>query len=146
METKNLTIIIIVAVVAIVVGGVLGMSMQSAKDASSVSMASKLQPAVKTLSSKVVPSIVAYGQVSDMQGRNITLNYGGDSITVPIAENSNVYSFVAPVAGSKTTTPTQQKVQFAEIKKGDSLNVSLKLLPDGTIQGQNVIILLSAKK
>lgn len=146
METKNLTIIIVVAVVAVIVGGVLGMGMQTAKDSSAVSAAAKLQPAVKTLSSKVIPSIIAYGQVTNIQDRNITLTYGGDSITVPVGNNSNIYSFIPPAAGSKTATPTQQKVQFGEIKKGDSLNISVKLSADGKIEGQSVIILLSAKK
>lgn len=146
MDTKNLTIVIVVAVIFLVVGGAVGMTLQSSKDATAVAGYAKLQPAVEALSSKVVPSIIAYGQVTNIEGKNLTLSYSGQTLVVAVAQNANIYSFVAPAAGSKVTTPTQRKATFAEIKKGDNLNISLKLSSDGKLEGQSVIILMSTAK
>lgn len=145
MENRNLIIIIIIAVIAVVVGIVLGMSLQSKMDAPKISNGQTYETAVKSLSSKVIPSIIAYGQVSKIEGRNITLSYNNEALTIAIAENANIYSFEAPASGSKTTQPTQKKVAFAEIKKGDSLNITVKLSADGKISGQSVIILMKGK-
>ncbi|MBI3337055.1 MAG: hypothetical protein HY005_00320 [Candidatus Staskawiczbacteria bacterium] len=96
---------------------------------------------MKALSSKTVLSTVAYGKVSKIEGRDITLAYNGDSIKISMAANSPVYSFVNDSAGK----PVQKKVDLREIKIGDNLNITIKLLPDGQIQGQSALILLSNK-
>ncbi len=134
---KSLILIIAGAVVIFVLGGGLGISYQAQKSGTSGS--SNSDAVVKTLSSKVVPSIIAYGEVTNIQGKNITLSYGSDSIIIPVNDDSQIFSF-GQSADTKTP-PVQKKVTFAEIKKGDSLNVNLKLLSDGTIQGTSVVIL-----
>ncbi len=40
---------------------------------------------VSTLSSKVVSSITASGRVTQVQGNTVTLNSGGDSLTIALA-------------------------------------------------------------
>jgi hypothetical protein len=105
-----------------------------------LSQTEKAVEAVKFLSSKTVPSIVAYGQVTKIDGRNITLFYSGDSITINMDANSQVYLFV----NDSTGKPVQKKVEFGEIKVGDNLNITLKLLVDGQLQGQSVFILSPA--
>ena len=144
MDRKNLTIIIVVAVVAVIIGLALGMNL-SPKSVAEKSQSTKFESAVKALSSKVIPSIIAYGQVSKIENKNITLTYNKETLTIPLTQSTSIYSFVAPATGSKTATPTQKKAAFSEIKVGDSLNITLKLLPDGTIEGQSVIILMKAK-
>lgn len=94
--------------------------------------------AVNFLSSKIFPSIVAYGKVTKIEGKNITLSSGGDSIKISMEENSPVYSFVYDSAQK----PVQKKIEFKEIKVGDNLNITIKFLPDGQLQGQSVYILL----
>ena len=94
---------------------------------------------IKTLSSKTVLSTVAYGQVSEITGNDITLSYNGDSIKISMTESSPVYSFVNDSSGN----PVQKKVDFKQIKIGDSLNITIKLLPDGQIQSQSALILVS---
>ncbi|HLD52070.1 MAG TPA: hypothetical protein VJA82_02085 [Sediminibacterium sp.] len=144
MERKNLTIIIVVAVVAVIIGLALGMNL-SPKSAVSKEQSNKFETAVKSLSSKVIPSIIAYGQVTKIENKNITLTYNNETLTIPLTQSTSIYTFVAPETGSKTTAPTQKKAAFSEIKVGDSLNITIKLLPDGTIEGQSVIILIKAK-
>ena len=144
MDRKNLTIIIVVAVVAVIIGLALGMSLSKTSVVNNP-QSNKFESAVKALSSKVIPSIIAYGQVTKIENKNITLTYNKETLTIPLTQSTSIYSFVAPVAGSKTAAPTQKKSAFSEIKVGDSLNITIKLLPDGTIEGQSVIILMKAK-
>ncbi|MBI1866490.1 MAG: hypothetical protein HYS02_01845, partial [Candidatus Staskawiczbacteria bacterium] len=61
---------------------------------------------MKALSSKTVLSTVAYGKVSKIEGRDITLAYNGDSIKISMGANSQIYSFVNDSAGK----PVQKKV------------------------------------
>ena len=101
----------------------------------------KTAAVIKDLSSKTVLSTVVYGQVFKIEGKNISLSYNGDSITISMAEKAPVYSFVS----DSTETPLQKKVDFKELKVGDNLNITIKLLPDGQIQGQSALVLLSSK-
>jgi len=94
---------------------------------------------IKSLSSKAVPSMVAYGQVSQVEGRDITLTYDNNSVKVTMAENSPVYAFVNNSTGGKAT---QNKVSINEIKIGDNLSITAKLLANGILQGQSAFILL----
>lgn len=137
MDNKNqLVNFIIVGIVCFLLGGGIGIiSMQNA------SQRTKIE-AANSLSSKVVSSIVAYGQVKSINGRNITLSNLGDELSILIADNAQVYSFSAPVAGKNgVVAPVQQIIKFGDIKIGDSVNVSVKLLPSGQIQGTSIIIL-----
>lgn len=138
MDNKALTTLIVVAVLFLIVGGGVGMAYQTQKDSVKIKQVNIMEPAFKGLSSKVIPSIVAYGQVTNIEGRNITLSYSGESLTVKIKDNANIYSF-ATAPGTKTAS--QEKANFSDIKKGDNLNISLKLLADGSLEGQSAIIL-----
>jgi hypothetical protein len=142
MDRTSLVTLIIVAVIIFVIGGGLGIAYQAQKGVTGG--AANAQAVVKTLSSKVVPSIIAYGTVSDIQGKTITLAYGTDSIKVPVTDGAQVFTFTQST--DPKVAPTQTKTDFSKIKKGDSLNVSLKLLPTGELQGVSVIILPAAGK
>ncbi|MGD0576647.1 MAG: hypothetical protein ABSA74_01050 [Candidatus Staskawiczbacteria bacterium] len=136
-ENKSkLVILIIVGVALFLIGGGLGIvSTQKG------SQRTKIE-ATNSLSSKVVSSIIAYGQVKNIDGRNITLSNLDDNLTISIADNAQVYSFTTPVAGKNGgTAPVQQTVKFENIKIGDNVNVAIKLLPSGQLEGSSVIIL-----
>lgn len=139
MDKRNLTILVIVGVIIFLVGGGLGVLYRTQNPSEKYR---KLETAVATLSSKVVPSIAGYGQVTSIDGKNITLSYGGDSLTINISEKAVIYSFVASTtAKNGATSGTQKEVEFSAIRKGDYVNIGLKLSPDGTLQGETVIIL-----
>lgn len=145
MSKINLIIVsVVVVIISLVVGGVVGMAMQAQKDSVGLNKLTILAPmetAVKALSSKAVPSIIAYGQVSNIEGKKVTLSYSGETLVINVAENANIYA-LTPVVGAKTpTAPVQRKALFTEIKKGDNLNITLKLSAEGLISGQSVIIL-----
>lgn len=145
-KTNIIVLVIVIAVVGVIVGLGLGMMLQKQADAPKVSKFAAYETAVKALSSKAVPSIIAYGQVSNIEGRKVTLNYSGETLVVDVAQNANVYA-LTPAAGAKApTAPVQRKALFTEVKKGDNLNITLKLSSDGKIEGQSVIILTSTGK
>lgn len=112
---------------------------QAQKGGASLFPSSDSSAVVKTLSSKVIASIIAYGTVADIQGKNITLSYNSDSVVIAIADTAEIYSFSQASGGN--AAPTQTKTEFSQIKKGDSLNVTLNLLSDGQLKGTSVIIL-----
>jgi hypothetical protein len=100
---------------------------------------------VNSLSSGVISSIVAYGQITNISGRNITLNNSGSNLVIPIATDAQIYAFATPTGKTAATTaPVQQVVTFGDIKIWDKANVAVRLLPTGQLEGSSVIILPSA--
>jgi len=95
---------------------------------------------VRDLSSEVVRSIVVYGKVEAIDGKNIIVSNGGDIITIELSENIQAYSSSRDDLGR----PSQQEIQIKDIKKGDILNITSKLLPDGQLQGLSVFIAQSS--
>jgi len=133
MNKKQLVFLIVIGVLLFVLGGVLGV----AYDTNKTPQQTKVKT-VNSLSSKVVSSIVAYGQVVSIEGKNITLNNLGDNLVISIADNAKIYSLTIP-SGAKA--PVQSIGEFGDIKQGDSVNVNLKLLTDGQLEGSSVVIL-----
>jgi len=131
MKKNNILILIIVGLALFVVGSGAGVFYQTQKDSLKVETIDKL-------SSKAVPSIVAYGQVEKIEGRDVALSYQEDALTVRVKDNAVIYSFIVDSEGKSS----QQKVDFSEIKKGDNVNINVKVLETGELQGQQVYILL----
>ncbi len=136
---RSLIVLIIVVLAVFVLGGGVGIFFQTQKDAPLLKKAEEMEAAVKKLSSKVIASTVAYGEVTKIEGRNITLKYGEETLTIKIKDNAPIYSF----AQNKEKIPVQQAAKFEDIKTADNLNIALKLLSDGSLESQSVIILPS---
>jgi hypothetical protein len=137
MDKKQLAILITSGIVIFLIGGISGIFL-----AGTVGPQKAKIETANNLSSKVVSSMVAYGQVKSISGKNITLSNLGDTLAIPIAGNAQLYSFSTV---SSTGVPVQQTIKFEEIKIGDKVNIAVKLLPDGKIQGTSVIVLPIAK-
>ena len=132
MDEKKIAVIVPI-IAALIMGGAIGIYFQFQKDAPKLNIARNV---IKSLSSKTVPSIVAFGKASKIEGRNITLDYNGDIITINISDDAQIYT---------SSSGTEQTATSLEnIKIGDNLSVNLKVLPDGQLQGQSVIILNSS--
>lgn len=97
---------------------------------------------VKQLSSKAVPSITAFGQVSKINGNNITLTFGGDSIVIPIKNGAEIRMLNPD--GTYSEAP-QSGASLNDIKLGASLNIAVKVLPSGALQGDLVYIISALK-
>lgn len=133
MSKQSLIILsIIIALVFLCLGGAAGILYQTQKE---VSQSGNPAEIIKEITSKAITSVSAYGQVTNIQGRNIILSYAGDSITIKIGDDAKIYSF------TQSSASTQQIAKFENIKNGDNLTVSSKLLSDGTLEGQTVLIL-----
>ena len=133
-----ISLLIIGGLFIFVLGGGAGVLYQTQKDTPQLEKGKIAESVVKTLLSKAVPSIDAQGQVDNIDGRNITLTNNGDSITVKILDNAQIYSFMTKNTTDKNTGRSQIKLE--DIKKDDTLNIALRVLSDGQIEGQVVIV------
>ena len=134
-KTTSIILVIIFGLVCLILGGATGFLYKTLQLSPQIE---KTTAIIKDLSSKIILSSVAYGQVSKIEGRDITLSYNGDSIKINMTENIPIYYTNDSVGKS-----VQQKVDFKAIKIGDTLNIIIKVLPDGQVQSQSVLILLS---
>jgi hypothetical protein len=144
MAKKDIVLLIAGVFVIFAIGGGLGILYQNQKLQSDkeIQQAIFMAPTVKALSSKAVQSIVAYGQVERIEGRSITLVYAGEKITVTLKDNAEIFSSIAkkdPKTGN-LKTPAPEKAEFKDIKTGDMVSITLKILADGKIQGESVFI------
>jgi hypothetical protein len=132
---------IAILLVVFLMGGGLGIMYQAQKTPASPAVPQQVTPPiVKQLSSKIFATITAYGQITDINGTNITLTYAGDTTTIKVKDNVIVYSFVTDSKG----VPSQKTIDFNQLKKGDSVNVNCVLLSDGSLEGHSVLIMPSA--
>lgn len=131
---KQIAILIAVGLVLLAMGVALGIFLPKPLALENLT---KIK-AANNLSSKVVSSIVAYGQVESINGRDIILSNLGDNLAISISNSAKVYSFVIKKGA---TAPVQQPVEFENIKVGDKVNVAVKILPSGQLEGSSVIIL-----
>jgi hypothetical protein len=142
-SAKQITILIIAGVLLLLLGAGVGALLSRA------SLQQTKVNAVNSLASRVISSIVAYGQVKNINGRNITLSNLGDDLTITVADSAQIYSFVTPSTTDKnktaTTAPVQQTVGFGNVKVGDNINMTIRLLPTGQLEGASVIILPATK-
>ena len=137
MNNKKQSVIWIIVCIVLFL---LGLWFGSMRHNQNKTQTQKLQAAT-SLSSKVISSITAYGQVTSIQGDTITLNNLGDNLPIIITSNARIFSFTAPSKGS----PAQQTASFSNIKVGNNVNVVMNLSSDGQMQGTSVIILPQTK-
>lgn len=138
MTKTNLVILVIFGVLLFILGGGLGVLYKKQTDAEKVA-------AIKILSSKVIPTITSYGDVTKIEGRNVTLTYSGDSLTVALKDGARIFSFKNQASGSGAATG-QQKTDISELKVGDNVSMEIVVSPDGKMQGDSMIILSAMPK
>ena len=139
-KKDNNTLVFLIAggLAIFLLGGGLGMFYQFQKDTVRNDQNDKILKTADTLSSELVPSMVAFGQVASVIGRDITIfSNDGKVLSVKINENAPIYSYIA---GSKEPN-IQSRVALNEIKKGNMVNITMKLMPDGSLTGQLILIL-----
>lgn len=145
MEKKSIILFFVLGFLIFVLGGGVGVFYQSQKYLSETCSpvteeTSVLEKTVKDLSSQTIFSIIASGTVEDIGDRNITISNNKENLTVKIKEGADISSFVIPAAG-ETSSNLKASVKFEDIKKGNNLKIFLKVLADGQITGESVIIM-----
>ena len=142
MENKVLiTITLIIGGLALlIVGCFIGILFQTQKTAPQLKQA-------EAISSKVISTIIAVGEVTNISERNVTLVSEKEKLTIFVRENARIISFVYPEVEEGEegilTGPVRERIEFKDIKVGDNLNVDLKILPDGGLETISVIVLSS---
>jgi hypothetical protein len=95
---------------------------------------------VKLLNSKVVSSIMAYGEVQSIDEKNITLSFSGENIVIKLADDVQILAL--STGGDKKSN--YQPYLLSQIKKNFNVTVDLKLSANGTLQGQVITVLPSS--
>ncbi|HCC60353.1 MAG: hypothetical protein A2402_01645 [Candidatus Staskawiczbacteria bacterium RIFOXYC1_FULL_37_43] len=143
-RTIAITLIAITILISLALGTGIGIFYQMQKTAPQLVVAEKNAVAVKGLSSALVLSAVAYGQVSAIDGRKITLTYKGETMQIEIAKDALIYYLPTTGGSLKLTEANVQKAKISDIKKGDLLNITITVSSDGVLTGNNVSIVSSA--
>jgi len=142
----NKTLLIILSIISALIILFIGIEIGIAYQAQKISAQQKTtqeketSALVKQLSSNVIAIIAASGKVTNINGKNITLSNGGDSITIKFVDSVLVSTFFTDSKG----IPTAQQSNFGQIKVGDSISADAKMLSDGTLSGQDITIYSSA--
>jgi preprotein translocase subunit YajC len=133
MDKKQLTILIIVGIILLLAGGAIGFAIKSFNK-----VQLQKNEAVSSLSSKVITSVTAYGEITKIDGETLTISNAGETLSVLMANTAKV-RILAPKEGS--TTPVQQDAKFEDLKVGQKVNVIMKVSATGEMQGSSVVIL-----
>jgi hypothetical protein len=141
---RSIIALIILGFAIFIIGGGAGMVYQSQKNEIpktdfNIDDAKKCNLLVEDLDSEVITSIVAYGQVVDINSNQVIISYQGNSVEIKLDQNITVYSFGKDNNGNHI----QDKIDIKEIKKGDNLNVILKIMPNKELSAQTIFLLLS---
>jgi len=134
MDNKSITLAIAAGLVVFVIGGGLGVFYQKQTDAPQMEKLAEMQSAINSLSLKTIISITAVGKVISVDGNKIVLTSTKDNLEVIMNNSALIYSSINPAS-----SPTQ--VALKDIKTGDNVSISIKLLANGQIEGQSVMIL-----
>ena len=134
--SKFLAICILAAIIVFVVGGGIAFYLYGTKtpqqkitsNLPQTNTPNVFEQTIKNLSSGVIVSSLAYGQITNVSGKNLTLTNGGDILTVPFSDSAKIYT-----AGNK-------EINFSDLKTGTNLSVNIKILPDGSIQAMSAFV------
>lgn len=133
----NKAFLVILSVVIILVsfglGAGVGVFYQMQKNAPQIN---KAEEVIKKLTSKALPLIVVYGQIINIEGKNLTVSFNGESVDVKINENATISMFSTDSQGKSS----QQNFVFNQIKIGQTVSVNTKVSLDGQLQGEAITI------
>lgn len=139
MKNKILTVFlsITIAIVVILLVFYAGILVQTQKTSLS-------EKTIKALSSNVISSIMAFGEVTNISDRTLTIAQEGESIDVTVAENAEISLYssdnTVTVTEGKIITPARSKINFEEIKPGEFASVIIKLSSSGELKGISVSV------
>lgn len=124
---------ILMGLLALIVGIAAGFLIKGQMDTPKIE---KADAVVKVMSSNLIPSLTVYGEVKEISGRNITLSYVGDTLTVPIKDDAKILAIQNddPAGAAKEVT-------LGDVKVGDFLNITLVVSREGIVEGTQVLII-----
>lgn len=120
-----------IAIVFLVIGSLFGMSFYKQRAEAQLQ---KFKNALEVLGSEVVPSVVSYGKVISINGRDVTMAFNEDTITIKIKDDAKIY-----VLESGSASGNREPYGFSDIKVGDMLKVDISIDSSGNFVGDSVI-------
>lgn len=143
MNIRALLGALILGILVLLLGIGLGILLSRGTGAGPAQVENTVIPdAVKLLSSQVVPSVLARGKITEINGRNITLMYQAQTGTIKITDNATISALVVPPPVPVTKNKyISKQAAFEDIKVDDDIEIYVRVLPDGHIEGFSVLIL-----
>ena len=139
MILRNLIVSLILVILIFLSGLGIGMSYQSKKVAPSQTQNQISSKSIELLTSHVISPMIARGKVIKIDDKDVTLNYQKDNRIIKISDTARVSLLVLSATQKKSYVNKQ--VTFEDIKMNDNVEVSVRVLPDGQIEGFNIVIL-----
>lgn len=140
-QVLKISLIVIIILISWSIGAGTGIFYEKQLLAPSLNKAEKV---ASDLRSKVIGSITAYGKITNISGRTLTIMATADNkdiLQITIKNDAPVFAIASQNdSAGKTTTNAQQKSEFKDLKTGDNVAVSIKLLANNQLEGQSVII------
>jgi len=139
MNKISLIIILIIsACILFVSGGGIGVFLKAQEDNSKIN---KLSSIVDSVTSKIVVGVSVLGEVTKIEGRNVTLSSDNESIIVDIEDYAIMYSLVSKNGSNDLAGGlTKKSIKFDDIKVGDYLNINTVVSRDGIMKANIVVI------
>lgn len=133
MDNKKITAIILLVIGGIVILVVGVFSGILAERQITGPKLEKAKAALQIIGSKLVPSITVFGEVKNISGRDVVLEYVGESVTVKVKNDAQIVTLLKEGG--------QREAKFEDLKIGDFVNVSLNITQDGEVEGSQVRII-----
>ena len=138
-DRKKLTAILIISGLAIfILGGIAGALYQNQISALNSSAAALPEG----LKSKAVSSIIFFGKVEKVFGRMLKISSGSDSGQVSVLVSEDAKISMMDFSGKALA---QKPAGFKDIKIGDSVNVTAKIMDNYAISGVSLVIFPAQK-
>lgn len=132
MNSANMLLLIIVILAAGIIGGLCGSLYQMQHYSLQVQKAETLD----MLSSEAVESIMAFGEVTNVSGRIVTLSFGeGKNLQIYIKDDAKIYNRTMV---NKKIVATE--IKFEEIKNGVNLNIPITVSATGRLEAIAAVI------
>lgn len=89
--------------------------------------------------SKVIQNLgfQSVGDITEISGRTLTLNYEDDVLLIPIADDALIRNLFI---NEETKKGEAQEIDFEDIKIGDKVSILVGIKPDGRLEGTDVSI------
>jgi|GEM_PF-5423378 len=137
-EKKNVLMLLVLGLVIFLLGGAVGMNLSNSTNSF---QGQKSEELLKTLSSPIIVSVVAYGNVQKIEGRNLTILSltGEEKLTVFVKEGAQISMMASPASGGEMGK--EKRLALSDIKPGQWVNVIMRVSPEGRLEAEMVTIL-----
>lgn len=141
--SKSIKILLIIALCVLVFGVGFTLGLLKIKQGEDFKNREAMAKVTKVLSSKAVASIVAFGEVTKISGRTVTIAYEGESLDVRVKDDAVFFAIKVPTKGSVSDAPLKEEAAtFSDIKVGSSINTEIIISSENILETDSVKIFI----